>query len=278
MPSVCTQGQIDSVYFGLSSAFDIIPHNILLHTLSNFGLSSSSVNWFHSYLDNRHSPVCISGTLLFSILVKSGAPQGSTLGPLLFNIFINDICNSIHNSMYLLLADDLKIYHTIINVDDCKLLQHDIKSVHNWCLGNGMKINLGKTTIISFSHKTNSIYFNYKLCNNLVTCSQCVKDLGVLLDCKLYFHQHTDYILSQGLKILGLIRYITSSFSTLESLLVLYSSLVRSKLEYASVVWNSITSTNSAKLERIQRKFAVVRYTRVFSNASTSKYEDILDR
>jgi hypothetical protein len=86
-----------------------------------------------------------------------------------------------------------------------------------------MKINLDKTTIISFSRKTNSIYCNYKLYNNLVTRSQCVKGLGVLLDCKLYFHQHTDCILPQGLKMLGLIRYITSSFSTLESLLVLYS-------------------------------------------------------
>jgi hypothetical protein len=101
-----------------------------------------------------------------------------------------------------------------------------------------MIINLGKITIISFSRKTNSIYFNYKLCNNLVTRSQFVKDVGVLMDCKLYFHQYIDYILSQGLKMLGLIRYIASSFFTLESLLVLYSSLVQSKLEYASVIWN----------------------------------------
>jgi hypothetical protein len=99
-----------------------------------------------------------------------------------------------------------------------KLQQHDINSVHSWCLVNGMKINLDKTTIISFSRKTNSIYFNYKLCNNLVTCCQCVKALSVLLDCKLYFHQHIDCILSQGLKMLGLIRYITSSFSTPEAL------------------------------------------------------------
>jgi hypothetical protein len=173
--------------------------------------------------------------------VKSGVPQGSTLGPLLFNIFINDICNTILNSRYLLFADDLKIYRTITNVDDCKLLQHDINSVHNWCLANGMKMNIGKTTIISFSRKTNSILFNYTLCNNLVTRSQCIKDLGVLLDCKLYFHLHVDYILSQGLKMLGLIRYIMSSFFTLESPLVLYSSLVWSKLEYALVIWNSIT-------------------------------------
>jgi hypothetical protein len=153
MPFVCTQGQIDSVYFDLSSTFDIVPHNILLHKLSNFGLSSSYVDWFHSHLDNRHSSVRISGTLSFSFLVKSGVPQGSTLGPLLFSIFINDICNSIHNSRYLLFAGDLKFYRTIMNVDDCKLLQHVINSVHNWCLVNDMKINLGKTTIIPFSCK-----------------------------------------------------------------------------------------------------------------------------
>jgi hypothetical protein len=130
-----------------------------------------------------------------------------------------------------LFADDLKIYLTIVNVNDSKILQHDFNSVHNWCLVNGVKINLGETTIIYFSHKTNIIYFNYELCNNLVTHSKCVKDLSVLLDCNLYFHQHIDYILSLGLNMLGLIQYITSSFFTLESLLVLYSSLVRSKLE-----------------------------------------------
>jgi hypothetical protein len=82
------------------------------------------------------------------------------------------------------------------------------------------------------------------------------------LDWKLYFHQHIDCIFSQVLKMLGLIRYITSSFSTLDIVLVLYSTLVESKLEYASVVWNSITSTDSSKLERIQRKFASLCYTR----------------
>jgi hypothetical protein len=147
-------------------------------------------------------------------------PQGSTLGPLLFNIFINDIFDSIHNSQCVLFVDYLKIYRSISGVDDCELLQHDIDSVQNWCLDNGMILNLSKTTIISFTRKTNSIYFNYKSCNNPVARPQCVKDLGVLLDCKPYFHQHINYIFSQSFELLGLIRYITSSFYTLDRLLV----------------------------------------------------------
>jgi hypothetical protein len=72
-------------------------------------------------------------------------------------------------------------------------------------------------TTISFTRKTNGIYFNYKLCKNLASHYQYVKDLSVLSDCKLYFYQHTDYIFSQDLKMLGLIQYITSSLSTLDS-------------------------------------------------------------
>jgi hypothetical protein len=204
---------------------------------------------------------------LFPYPVKCVVPQGSTLGPLLFNIFINDICDSIHNSQCLLFTDDLKIYCSNSDVYDCKLLQHDIDSVQNWCLNNGMKLNFSKTTI-SFTRKTNSIYFNYNLCNNPVARYQCVKDLGVLLDCKLYFHQHVNYIFSQSLKMLGLMRYITSSFSTLDRLLALYSTLVRSKIEYASVVWNSITSTDYDKLEKIQRKFVALCYTTFFNGVT----------
>jgi hypothetical protein len=86
-----------------------------------------------------------------------------------------------------------------------------------------------------------------------MTRNDSTKDLGVFIDCKLRFHNHVDYIFSQCIKMLGLVRTLTFSFSSLDCLYIymLYFTLVRSKLEYASVVWNSITTTDVNKLERI---------------------------
>jgi hypothetical protein len=80
------------------------------------------------------------------------------LGPLLCNVFINDICDSIHNFSHFLFADYLKIYRNIMNDHDCKHLQHYINPVHNWCLVNDMNLNLGKTTIMYFTRKTIFVY------------------------------------------------------------------------------------------------------------------------
>jgi hypothetical protein len=84
------------------------------------------------------------------------------------------------------------------------------------------------------------------------------------------------YIFSQGLKMLGFIRYITSSFSTDHILCVLYSTLVRPKLKYAFVAWNHIASTDSSKLERVQRKFAALWYGTFFVGVFCNNYEGIL--
>jgi hypothetical protein len=130
-----------------------------------------------------------------------------------------------------------------------------------------MKLNISKTKVISFSRKTKILIYDYNLCQSSINRTNSIKDLWVFIDAKLYFHDHVNYIFSHCIKLLGLVRNITFNFSSLECMLTLHITLVRSKLEYASVVWNSITSTDANKLERIQHRFAALCFYRFFPGA-----------
>jgi hypothetical protein len=125
-----------------------------------------------------------------------------------------------------------------------------------------MKINTLKTDIISFTRKTRSVHFNYYVDNLLIVRTDYVKDLGVMMDSKLHFHRRIDNLYSRALKLLGLIRFIPYNFSSLDCLKVLYTALVLSNLEHASVAWNNLTLADSNKLENMQRKFVNLCYNR----------------
>jgi hypothetical protein len=174
---------------------------------------------------------------------------------------------------YLLFADDIKTFHVIKSANDCNGLQSDIDSAQGWCTANFMKHNISKTRVISFSRKTNTLIYDYKLCQSSVTCTDSIKDPGVLIDSKLRFHNHVDYIFSLCIKMLGLVRTLTFSFSSLDCLYMFY---FRSKLEYASVVWNSITTTDANTLECIQQNFAALCYNRFLPHVHYS-YADALE-
>jgi hypothetical protein len=131
-PVVRGKRQADAVYFDLSNVFDLAHHNMLLHKLSSFGFSDAYVSWFHSFLTNRQSRIWVSGTLSLRFQVTSGVPQDSVLGPFLFNLFINNLCNSISHCTFLIFADDLRIFRVTNSPHDCLLLQSGINSVTAW--------------------------------------------------------------------------------------------------------------------------------------------------
>ena len=98
-------------------------------------------------------------------MAHSGVPQGSHLGPLLFNLFINDICDvfSKVHSKFLLYADDLKIFLSFGNREDVLLLQYDLDRLIEWCDTNKLDFNLSKCNVVRFSRKRDIILYDYKL-------------------------------------------------------------------------------------------------------------------
>jgi hypothetical protein len=104
--------------------------------------------------------------------------------------------------------------------------------------------------------------------------TDCNKDLGSHTDCKLHFHHPLVFLFSDTMKLLRLIRTLLFSFSAIDCLLMLYFALIRSKLEYASVDWSSVTVTDSNKLERIRRKFVALCHNRFFKDVK--HHDDII--
>jgi hypothetical protein len=224
---------------------------MLLYKLGSFGFSDAYISWFLSYQTNRRSRVRVCGILSQPFQVTSGVPQGSVLGPFIFHLFINDQCSSVQYCKLLIFPDDVTIFHVINSPYDCLLLQPVINSVSYWCIANSMRLITAKQPVVSYTRKTNSLSYSYELCRATNTRTSSIKDLLVFFDSKLHFHNHVDYVFSKCIKLIGLIPSLTYRFSSLECFYVLYFILVRSRLEYASIVWNSIIYTDTNELERI---------------------------
>lgn len=120
--------------------------------LKSYGVSGIALEWLKSYLTNRKIQVAFVGYTSTPFTPTSGVPQGSVLGPLLFNIFINDLGNLLR-CKYLIFADDLKIYICFKTIEDSRLLQADLDTLTQWCSMNKLELNIDKCKFIPFSLK-----------------------------------------------------------------------------------------------------------------------------
>ena len=129
--TVINTPQTDVVYLDFRKAFDSVAHKDLLFKLWNFGITGNLWRWFEAYLSDRCQFVSV-GQTASGILVISGVPQGSILGPLLFLIYINDLPDNLSLSKGLLFADDAKCFLPISSRADCLSSQHDLSLLANW--------------------------------------------------------------------------------------------------------------------------------------------------
>lgn len=251
------KAQVDAIYFDFSKAFDRVPHDLAVAKLSHLGFPRWVTDWLHSYLTERKAFVCINGTQSRHFSITSGVPQGSVLGPLIFVLFVNDLCYRL-KSEKVLFADDLKLYRTISSLVDCCALQTDANEIQLWCLENGMELNTKKCKCITFTRRSSSIQFEYAIGPDILERVESIRDLGVTIDSKLQFNDHISITTAKGFAALGFVRRCTHKFRDIYAMKTLYCSLVRSVLEYAVCVWSPHHTTQIIRMERVQRCF--IRY------------------
>lgn len=252
--------QVDVLYTDFSKAFDCIDHKLLIIKLKTLGFHESLIKFISSYLENRTMFVSCNNFISPVFKASSGVPQGSNLGPLLFLLFVNDICNRIKHCKFLLYADDLKLYQVIENRSDCLLLQADIDSIVDWSLANKLNFNINKCKIMTYNKTKHPIAFDYVMHKTTLDKITFTRDLGIQFDTHLTFNKHISKIASDSLKVLGFIYRNVKHFSTTKPLDTLYYSYVVSKLDYCSAVWSPFYLKYQLIIERVQFKYLKLKY------------------
>ena len=211
------------IFIDLSKAFDTIDHHILISKLEHYGVRGSALRWFESYLSGRTQYVEFNVICSESCQIKCGVPQGSILGPLLFLLHINDLCNVSKVVDFILFADDTNKFFShkdfnllseTLNSEMCKLTQ--------WCRANKLSINFKKSNFMVFRprQRRQTLDLSIQLDNNKIDCVKETVFLGVILDEHLSWKPHILSVSRRVSKSIGII--YKSSFCLTQNFLTLF--------------------------------------------------------
>ena len=185
---------VGTVLMDLSKAFDCIPPDLLIAKLHAYGFNLKSVTFVYSYLKRRNQKVNVNNVLSDFLTLRSGVPQGSILGPILFNIFLNDLLSTLKVSNLFNFADDKTISATADNIGHLMLtLKHESEVAVKWFTENQVIVNPGKFQAMILQNSRNSNNYEtvkLKIESAKIETKNTIKLLGITIDNKLNFEEH----------------------------------------------------------------------------------------
>lgn len=249
--------QVDAIYLDISKAFDSVDTQLMFHKLKLMGLNNQILNWLIEYFDGRQQIVRIDGSITSNpIHVKSGVGQGSPISATLFNLFLFDLPLYIKEAMIHLYADDAKISLMIDSFDQCEQLQDDLNNIVKYFALNKLNLNIKKTKSISFHRRVSlPLHFVYSINASPIERVTHIKDLGVLLDEKLTFKSHIEFIIGKAKSVFAWIKRFAYEFDDPWVIKRLYETFVVPIMEYGSQIWCPTTNIDKNRIESIQKQF-----------------------
>ena len=247
-----------AVFVDFRKAFDSINYELLLLKLKYAGFCENVISWFQSFLTNRQQTVRVNGIESSCLPVTCGVPQGSTLGPHLFLIFINDIAKVFKWSKYKLYADDTDFYTADTETDDrvaCQHIQEDLNSLNSWCVQNAITINVKKTKAMTFGTwytLSHAELLELKLRETSLENVDTYKYLGTFVDKRLNFKRQANEIIrlvNNKLHCLSKIKQFISS----ERCVQVYKIFIQPYFNYNDIFLDSTTATLKTRLMNLQR-------------------------
>ena len=267
---------VGSIFIDFRKAFDLVDHKTLITKLSTYKCSQSSLQWCISYLESRQQTVDYGhGTSRLSF-IKSGVPQGSILGPLLFLLFINDLPLLLKHCFPDFFADDSTIHSSAPSIAKVnKELQADLEIAVAWSKQNKLPINYDKTTYMVLGTKPKEHYtylLDLSADGNKIEKVPKQKLLGIVIDDHLSWAPHIDYLCSTISSKISLLRHI-SIYVPQNIQKISYQTYIQPLLDYGCNTWGNTTAANIERLSKLQKRAARIILRADFMTPSTIMFE-----
>ena len=239
------------IFLDLSKAFDLINHSLLIDKLKLYNFDSSAINWFTSYLKDRKQFVSFKNCNSSMLSIKSGVPQGSILGPLLFLLYINDLHLEVEHCHTNTYADDSTLLFSSPDISIVnQTINDDLSKVHTWCNQNHMIINTNKSKAMVIPPKKNlslptsfSVIYN----NASLSFSEVEKSLGLIIDSTLSWTSHCQHLHAKVSSNLAALRHI-AKYLDVSTKKLFYFSYIQPFFDTCCNIWSHASKGDIDKL------------------------------
>lgn len=240
-------------------AFDMIDHKILMSKVASFNLHPCLVRWIAVFLEGRTQLVSIETSISTPLCLNGGIPQGTKLGPLLFAIMVDDLMLSWCPRAKF--VDDLTLLE-IVPRNSPSIMQYLVSDIQSFARNNNMCLNPTKCKEISidFLQYNGHVRLPITTGGTEIGCVKSFKLLGVYLSSDLTWATHVDYVLKKANRRLYALRQLKRCGVLPADIVKVYCSLVRSVVEYASVVFSNLPQYLVDALEKLQKRALKIIY------------------